>query len=352
MFTIVLELTKSCNLHCNYCFELKNSNYIISYEEAIERIDFSLKRAYFLGIKDIFIDFTGGEPLLAFDTIMDVVIALKSEKYNDFSFKYGMVTNGTLFDSEKKDFLEKQEFNLAVSLDGNESSHNINRIMKNGKGSYSSIIRNLPLFINFAKPVAINMIITNNNFANFFVNFNSVLELGFKIIRTALDITSKWEKDDLELLEKELYNVADKYFEINKNGMVVYWDFIEEGMKSISNVPSNYSCGAGIISLFISVDGTIRCCGMCEKNGIIGNINNGINEEELRKWDTYSHKLPDRCLECSIVDYCPQRSCTFINEALKNDKEKLSKYCEWYRIRYDICNNMIRRIKEYRRNKL
>lgn len=348
MFTIELELTKCCNLQCNYCFEIKDSDYIISYEEAIERIDFLLNG---VGHKDIYVDFTGGEPLLAFETIRKVVMSLQSEQYYNYKFKFGLVTNGTLFDSEKKDFFEKYEFDLTISLDGNQSGHDINRIMKNGTGSYNSIIKNLALFKSYIKPVAINMIITNNNFEHFFDNFTSILELGFKIIRSKLDINSKWKKEDLELLNQELYKVADQYFEINKDGLIVYWDFIEEGLESISNIRSHYFCGAGIISLCITVDGTVRCCGMCENNGIIGNIKNGISEDDLKKISSYSHELPGRCLGCSIIDYCPQRDCVFLNQALSDDEEKLSKYCEWYKIRYEICRNIIRKIEEYRRIK-
>jgi len=351
MFTIELELTKCCNLQCNYCFEIKNSDYIISYEEAIERINFSLNKINETGTKDIYIDFTGGEPLLAFDTISKVVTSLQSEKYKNYNFSFGLVSNGTLFDSEKKDFFEKYEFDLTVSLERKQSGHDINRIMKNGTGSYNSIIKNLAYFKSYTKPVAINMTITNNNFEHFSDSFISIYELGFKIIRSKLDLNSKWKNEDLELLKQEFYKVADKYFEINKDGLKVYWDFIEEGLESIINVRSSYFCGAGIISFCISVDGTVRCCGMCENNGIIGNIKNGISKKEFEKYSSYSYKLPDRCLGCSIIDYCPQRDCIFLNEALSDDEEKLNKYCEWYNLRYEVCSYIIRKNEEYRRKK-
>ncbi len=349
MFTIELEVTRKCNLMCEYCFEEKGEEKVLTIEEALRRVEFALGRAEQLGIFDIYIDFTGGEPLLALDTIKNIVYILERNKYKKFSFQYGLVTNGVLFNERVKEFLQKYNFDVTLSLDGDELSHDVNRKLKNGMGSYFLIEKNIDNLLGYNKKVAVNMVIASNNYRKFFNNFSYIINKGFKIIRTKLDINSVWSEKEMEILKKELDRAAELYFNLNKNGQIVYWDFIEEGVEAISGRVDNYFCGSGIISLYITVNGGIKCCSVCEQTGTIGSMESGIDEEEIKKLSKYSRKLQGKCKECNISAYCPQCDCIFLNKAFSENEKKLEKYCKWYQIRYELSRDIMEKVKNYRR---
>lgn len=96
-----IKLGGKCNLNCPHC-HCSASHF--QYNPKI--IDWIKSRSYDN------ISFGGGEPLLYFATIRRIVEEL-GDNYN-----YRIVTNGTLLDSEKVDWLNKHNFKVLVSFDG------------------------------------------------------------------------------------------------------------------------------------------------------------------------------------------------------------------------------------------
>ena len=92
------------------------------------------------------IDFFGGEPLLAWDTVTEVVSYARSveSKYNK-KFHFTMTTNSTLLDDNKIDYLHKNMDNIVLSLDGRKSVNDKIRVRADGSGSYDSIIKNIKI---------------------------------------------------------------------------------------------------------------------------------------------------------------------------------------------------------------
>lgn len=56
---------------------------------------------------------------------------------------FAMTTNATLVSDEIADFLMRHDFNIIVSLDGPEELHDANRIMVDGKGSYTKTVQGI-----------------------------------------------------------------------------------------------------------------------------------------------------------------------------------------------------------------
>lgn len=102
---MTLGVTNQCNLRCKYCVysgNFKNfrthSNKCMSLEIAVKSIDYFLKHISKTENYK-FLTFYGGEPLLNFDLISQVINYVKSK--SNANIYYSITTNGTLLDEEK-----------------------------------------------------------------------------------------------------------------------------------------------------------------------------------------------------------------------------------------------------------
>lgn len=139
---LTLEVTDSCNLQCAYCgYSKLYSNH--DHREDIA-LDFSLVQSTLKYLQSfwnsprnlsyrrrIYISFYGGEPLLSFPLIQQVVNYLQGLKTDRVRFVYSMTTNGTLLKKHIR-FLVENDFHLLISLDGDKNSNSY-RKWKNGK---------------------------------------------------------------------------------------------------------------------------------------------------------------------------------------------------------------------------
>ena len=144
---IVFEVTENCNLRCKYCIfgnlyiekQSKEQNKDLNIDLAKKIIDYVLSQVLTHPLPLFSISFFGGEPLLRFSFIEEVVHYVK-EKWPNQIFRFGMTTNAVLID-KYMDFLVQNDFFILLSLDGNEND-NIYRTYKNKKPSFKKVFEN------------------------------------------------------------------------------------------------------------------------------------------------------------------------------------------------------------------
>jgi uncharacterized protein len=170
---ITFEVTEQCNLNCHYC----------GYGQFYSNFDKRTKRKLEVGVakkildyfasklnsnrnlsksKILSIGFYGGEPLLNFPFISEIVNYTKQLKLFQNTIQYTITTNGLLL-QKHMDFLVENRFNTLISLDGGRKNNEYRRY-KNGKPAYDIILDNVKAF--------------REKYPDFFrehVNFNSVL---------------------------------------------------------------------------------------------------------------------------------------------------------------------------------
>ena len=144
-YRLQLVISQSCNLSCVYCYMEKNQSnakkMLMSRKQAFQAVDHLIERS---GRRhNLQVTFFGGEPLLNFQRIKDVVKYCKEaeQKYNK-EFMFELITNGTLLDGEIADFVIEHDMLLFVSLDGWRGMHNKQRPSINGKDYHEKILRN------------------------------------------------------------------------------------------------------------------------------------------------------------------------------------------------------------------
>lgn len=102
-------------------------------------MDFLIKHS--ANRENLEVDFFGGEPLMAWDTVVETVKYARSiEKQHGKNFRFTITTNGMLLDDEKIDYINKEMSNCVLSLDGRKEVNDNIRPTPNGKGSYDIIV--------------------------------------------------------------------------------------------------------------------------------------------------------------------------------------------------------------------
>lgn len=153
---LTLQITGECNLRCEYCCygehysEFRgHASDTMSLDTAIKAIDNFADR----NPENFSIGFYGGEPLLEFELVKQVVTyAEELAAKRGLELLFNMTTNGTLLTDDKIHYLAEHQFHLAISLDGNRESHDRYRVFRNGehaerkRGSYDIVIRNMRRF--------------------------------------------------------------------------------------------------------------------------------------------------------------------------------------------------------------
>lgn len=140
---LCLHVAHDCNLRCKYCFastgDFGTGRKIMPFAVAKAAIDFVLDRA---GHRhNIEVDFFGGEPLMAWNTVTRTVDYARSrEAETGKKFRFTITTNGVLLDDEKIAYINENMDNVVLSLDGRPAVNDEMRKTVNGGGSYDVIV--------------------------------------------------------------------------------------------------------------------------------------------------------------------------------------------------------------------
>lgn len=147
-WTILLDPTSACNLHCTGCWAAEYGNRLNLDYDTIDRI---IKEGKELGV--YFFIYTGGEPLVRKKDIIRLC-----EKHNDCVFL--VFTNGTLIDEKfAKDMLRVKNFVPAISIEGNENVTDLRR----GKGVYQNVIKAMDVLRENKLPFGVSCCYTSQN---------------------------------------------------------------------------------------------------------------------------------------------------------------------------------------------
>ena len=148
---LCLHIAHDCNLACRYCFaeegEYHGRRALMSYEVGKQALDFLIANSG--NRKNLEVDFFGGEPLMNWQVVKDLVAyGREQEKIHNKNFRFTLTTNGVLLDDEIMEFANKEMANVVLSIDGRKEVHDFMRPFRKGAGSYDLVV---PKFQKFAK---------------------------------------------------------------------------------------------------------------------------------------------------------------------------------------------------------
>ena len=144
---LCLHIAHDCNLACRYCFaeegEYHGRRALMSFEVGKKALDFLIANSG--SRKNLEVDFFGGEPLMNWQVVKDLVkYGREQEKLHNKKFRFTLTTNGVLLNDEVMEFCNKEMGNVVLSVDGRKEIHDYMRPFRKGAGSYDLIISNPP----------------------------------------------------------------------------------------------------------------------------------------------------------------------------------------------------------------
>ena len=315
--SMCLNVAHDCNLRCEYCFASKGDfgvkRELMSFETGKKAIDFMIKNSGTR--KNLEADFFGGEPLMNFEVIKKIVKYARSiEKEYGKNFRFTITTNGILLDNEKIEFINKEMFNVVLSLDGRKEIHDKLRPTCNDKGSYEIIVpkyRQL-LATRGNKDYYVRGTFTKNNL-DFTNDILHMAELGFKQLSiepvvSDPELAYSIKESDLPEIFKEYENLAIKIIKNHKEkNSFNFFHFLIDLDQGPCAIKRLRGCSCGNEYLAIAPNGDIYPChqfvGIDEFK--MGNLNKNIFNEHIKeifsKINIYSKK---ECINCWAKFYC------------------------------------------------
>ncbi len=314
---LCLHVAHTCNLNCSYCFasqgKYQGERAIMSLETGKRALDFLIENS---GTRhNLEVDFFGGEPLMNFDMVKDLVkYAREREKETGKNFRFTLTTNGVLIDDDVIEFANKEMSNVVLSLDGRKEVHDKFRVDYNGVGSFEKIVPKFQRLVEKRgnKDYYMRGTFTHQN-PDFLKDIETMLDLGFtelsmEPVVCAKDDPSALTDSDLAVVMEQYEKLADLMLEReNEGNPFVFYHY----MIDLKGGPCIYKkisgCGSGTEYMAVTPWGDLYPCHQFvgEEKFKLGDIWNGVlNKEiqgEFKACNVYSRQ---ECRDCWARLYC------------------------------------------------
>ena len=314
---LCLHVAHVCNLACSYCFAgqgaYKGKCGLMSLETGKKAIDFLIANSEHH--KNLDIDFFGGEPLMNWEVVKELVAyGREQEKLHNKNIRFTLTTNGMLLDEEVTEFCNKEMHNVVLSLDGRKEVHNRFRVDYKNQGSYDIVVPKFQKFVNQRgdKSYYIRGTYTHHN-TDFLQDIIHMADLGYSELSmepVVCDPSDPCALTDqvMAVMKQQYEDLAREKIKRNKegNGFTFY-----HYMLSLTGGPCIYKrvsgCGSGTEYLAVTPEGDLYPCHQFvgNKDYCMGNLDEGVSNTELRNefasCNVYTRPV---CETCWAKLYC------------------------------------------------
>ncbi|WP_368489029.1 radical SAM peptide maturase, CXXX-repeat target family [Clostridium sp. BJN0013] len=322
-YDITFIVTEDCNLRCKYCYEIhKNNKKSMPFSVAKKAVDYIIENSNIFKSQAVIWNFIGGEPLLEIDVIDKIADYIKMKTFKEnhpwaYMYRFCISTNGILYNNDKvQQFLKKNpnKVSIGISIDGTKTKHDLQRVYKDGHGSYDDVVKNIPLWLSqFPNNAQTKVTIGSSDLKYVKDSIIHLWNLGIKDVPANVVFEDVWKDGDDLIFEEQLKQLAD-YIIDNKLWNYYNTSLFDESIGRPYNKEdlNRNNCGAG---LMLSIDpyGNLYPClrysDFCMENNegyTIGNINDGIDFDKVRPFIGVTTKTQsdNECIDCEIAKGC------------------------------------------------
>ena len=314
---LCLHVAHTCNLNCSYCFASQGKYHgdraVMSYEVGKQALDFLIANS---GTRrNLEVDFFGGEPLMNFQVVKDLVAYARSiEKEKGKNFRFTLTTNGVLVDDDVIAWANRECSNVVLSLDGRKEVHDRFRVDYAGNGSWEKIVPKFQKFVEArgGKEYYMRGTFTHAN-PDFLKDIQTMLDLGFNelsmepVVCAAGDPSALTESD-MAVVMDQYEKLAELMLERDKAGKpFTFYHY----MIDLTGGPCIYKrisgCGSGTEYMAVTPWGDLYPCHQFvgEERFKLGNIWDGVTntqiQDEFAACNVYAHP---QCRDCWARLYC------------------------------------------------
>ena len=345
---LCLHIAHTCNLNCAYCFASQGKYHgeraVMSFEVGKQALDFLIANS---GTRrNLEVDFFGGEPLMNFDVVKQLVAYARSvEKEHGKNFRFTLTTNGILVDDDVIDFANREMSNVVLSLDGRKEIHDRYRVDYAGNGSWERIVPKFQKLVEArgGKNYYMRGTFTHAN-PDFLKDIQVMLDLGFNELSMEPVVCAPG--DPSELTEADLPIVLDQYeklaelmLERERAGKpFTFYHY----MIDLTGGPCIYKrisgCGSGTEYMAVTPWGDLYPCHQFvgEEKYKLGNIWDGVTNKDAQNefacCNVYSR---EECRDCWARLYCSGGCAANAYHATGSVKGVYKYGCELFRKRME-----------------
>jgi len=310
-FTPSICITHDCNLKCSYCYQSQKDTKKMSIETAKTVVDW-----IFDNIPDntsgVEINFIGGEPLLEFNLIKEIVEYTYSKRRNE-KFIFFASTNATILTEEMKEWLtdHKDYFILGLSLDGDRETHNYNR-----SNSFDAI--DIDFFITTWPEQGVKMTLSEYSLPRLAENIKFLHSKGIKnIVGVNLEEGYfDWSDEKyIEILVPQLKELVEFYVE--NDALEVNQMFSKDLYICETKNQRRKWCGVGVGCPFFDINGKMYPCTFLTPMTF---SNDELSELAKIDFTNDENFIDDDCFNnCYIYNICPTcaGACYLVNKTFK-----------------------------------
>ncbi len=356
---LCLHIAHTCNLNCSYCFASQGHYHgeraVMSYEVGKRALDFLIENS---GTRrNLEVDFFGGEPLLNFEVVKDLVKYARSiEKEKGKNFRFTLTTNGVLIDDDVIDFANKEMSNVVLSLDGRKEIHDKFRVDYAGKGSFDKIVPKFQKLVEAreGKNYYMRGTFTHAN-PDFLEDIKVMLDLGFNelsmepVVCAAGD-PSELTDEDIKIVSEQYEKLAELMLERHKEGRPFTFYHYMIDLKGGPCIYKRISgCGSGTEYMAVTPWGDLYPCHQFvgDESYRLGDIYVGVtNKEKQAEFASCNVYAKEECRDCWAKLYCSGGCAANAYHATGSVTGIYKKGCELFKKRME-CAIMLAIAKEF-----
>jgi len=339
-----LIMSEACNFRCTYCVHfnnlgtsrrINNPKKFMRYEMAKEAVDQYIRILKGHKKRIARINFGGGEPLLMWSVIKQVLEYCHATYGAQFEFYFSINTNASLITQDIAEALKKHRVEIASSLDGLYEGNDCVRMTSSGSGTFSQIVRGFDKLAQIGYPLSgIAMTVNEHNFPMLDESIvDWVAKRNMSEIRIDIDVIGMVEIPVEDIIKKLM--LIRQYAKSKRIDIAGFWSRPVENLND-STLDTNVAfCGAVRgNSVCVSPSGNIYGCGYSNTQlGTLAQIStiHKPNSQYHRFVKSHLTGVARMCRGCMIEGQCGG-GCNITQEFVRvAETAKFERMCGLYR---------------------
>lgn len=295
-------ITEDCNFRCDYCF-IKRNPESMEWATMKQLIDWMNKENHPTD-NELHIQFFGGEPMLKWSLITK---AIEYAKKKECKFRFGITTNGSLFNDERIEYFKKNNVGVLFSIDGDKIAQNTHRKLEDGSGTWDLVEENARKCVEAGIAPTARMTYTPDTLPHLAKSVKYLRnDIGFDTVAPtpAIDSYHHFSDEDLKEWDKQYEEINDLFVENILNGNRPGMNYFSKCFRQMLNDSKlNAPCGAGKRFAGVNWKGELFPCHRFVQwdEWKFGDIWNGITKPKVRKiTGEYSLEMNSpKCAKCT-----------------------------------------------------
>jgi uncharacterized protein len=309
-------LTEDCNFDCSYCYvkdEMPpgHKTRTMSIETARSGVAAYARFTDSCETDQKMIILYGGEPLLNFEVIKEIVLQVeryKAEKRLPENVQILVITNGSLLSASIAAFFREHQVQISVSLDGDQEASDSCRVFADGQGSFNEVMAGIRTAREQGCDVSLSVTMSESCLERFDKTLEIIDEIACKDF--GFNMMTVQGPKEMELAEQTSDALIKAYQYFRPKGVKE-----DRMMRKVSAFSSAkiyaFDCAAaGANQITIAPEGAIGLCHVQtgSRTDFTGHVNNPAfdpkNDAVFLEWNRRTPLTMPQCQDCCALGIC------------------------------------------------